>query len=103
VNAEPFEATERPHWMSDREWLTVGLICLAQLAEEVADVLHLKDQLELEIGLVGFGLFSRQVENWFIADFEHRGHVIGKDEARELANKFGEKMLDLRMEISQLN
>ena len=99
---EPFESTERPSGMTDNEWLSVGLLCLTQLVEQVAKLLWVDDKIELEVGMVYFGLFGRQVENWFLAHFEALGTPIDRDEAKKLALEFGDKMLHLRMEIARL-
>jgi hypothetical protein len=97
-----FEPLKRPQWMSDHEWLTTGLICLAQLSEAAHAVLQRDDPLETEVSMVSFGLFSNQMNNWLVADYEFRGFDLSLDEAKKLSIQLGEKMLDVRMFLFDL-
>jgi len=98
----PFESLKRPEWMSDHEWLTTGLFCLAQLSEAAHAVLQRDDPLETEVSMVSLGLFSDQMNNWLVADYESRGFDLSLEEAKGLAVELGEKMLELRLFLFHL-
>ena len=92
----------RPDGILDPEWVSMGMICFTEFAQEVIKMLSVDEDFDARIHLVFVEVELDRCKRWLIADREAEGNPITEKQADKYAHELLDDFLKLRKKVAQL-